>query len=194
MGANHSFDPNEGDDDFYWKNTITRLLDQGFYVSIDYPAHLHEKVLPMFTKGVWQCRTFIPLLHVVIPEFETSSPNLTVKIDDVNFKATNAGVWCSHFHELTDSNRFTGWGEYGTDIVVKRSESVPVVKSTPVVKPVKEIQKKNSGVVIDTDPMGLDADAPSRLKPEVEVKASVFVPKTADSVADMYADGAKEDP
>ena len=200
MGANHSFNPEEGDPDLYWKNTVTKLLDKGFYVSIDYQAHLHGIVLKMFSKGVWQCRTFVPLLHVRIPNLEDSSPNLTVKFDDVNFAATNRGVWCFHSHELTDSNKFTGWGEYGTDVVIKRATVIDVADLPPAeaLKKVHEVQaqhRKNSGVVIDTDPMGLDADAPSKLKPDPEeVQASVFVAKTPDAVADAYADGAKEDP
>ena len=195
MGANHSFDVEHEVKDTYWKETITRLLDQGFYVSLDYPAHLHSLVLPMFSKGVWQCRTFIPMLRVCIPNLEDSNPNLTVKIDDVDFASTNQGVWAWHFHELTDSNKFTGWGDYGTDVVIQKAVSTDVgdMPVKEAAKPVKEPHKKNNNVVIDTNPMGLDADSPSKLKPDVDPIVSVFAPKSVETVADAYAEGETED-
>jgi hypothetical protein len=115
MGANHSFNDTI---DAYWDQSITALLDRGFWVTLDYEAHLHEKVLVALNKGIWQSRLFVPLLSVRIPNIQMSSPNLTVKIDDIDFKATNPGVWCMHFREVTDSNRFTDWVEYDTDVVI----------------------------------------------------------------------------
>jgi len=122
FGANHSFDMDfDGDKTYFsktWNDVVTYFLDRGYMVTLDYPAHQHKDVLSVFTAGVWQSRNFVPLLSVRIPHIETSNPNLTVKIDDIDFAATNAGVWCLHFRELTDSNRFTGWGDYGTDQVI----------------------------------------------------------------------------
>lgn len=123
MGANHSFVSRIAGN--YWDETITELLDRGFWVTLDYEAHEHFRVLEMLNPGVWQSRTFVPLLSVRIPKIQTSSPNLTVKIDDIDFKATNPGVWCMHFHEVTDSNRFTDWVEYGTDVVIELPEEKP---------------------------------------------------------------------
>ena len=122
FGANHSFDMSfDGDKEYFsktWNDAVTYFLDRGYMVTLDYPAHQHKDVLNVFTPGVWQSRNFVPLLSVRIPNIETSSPNLTIKIDDIDFAATNAGVWCLHYRELTDSNRFTGWGDYGTDTVI----------------------------------------------------------------------------
>ena len=121
LGANHSFKvfaiPTK---EFVkqWDSQITYLLDKGFMVTLDYQAQHHEIVLKVLNSGIWQCRNFIPLLGIRIPNIETSSPNLTVKFDDIDFNATNAGVWCMHFHEVTDSNRFTGWNEYTNDIII----------------------------------------------------------------------------
>lgn len=124
LGANHSFDATHYTEYFgkTWEDLVTRLLDRGFWVTLDYPAHQHETVLKMFSPGIWQSRQFVPLLSVRIPKVQTSSPNLTVKIDDVDFKATNPGVWCMHFHEVTDSNRFTDWQDYGTDVVLTEDQ------------------------------------------------------------------------
>ena len=116
MGANHSFSSESLDP--YWDHVITALLDRGFWVTLDYQAHEHETVLKMLNAGIWQCRTFVPLLGVRIPKVQTSNVNLTVKIDDVDFNATNAGVWCLHHHELTDSNRYTSWQDYESDEVL----------------------------------------------------------------------------
>lgn len=125
MGANHSFDVDPTDTTFYWDKTITALLDRGYWVTLDYPAHQHAAVLNMLNKGVWQSRTFVPMLGVRIPKVQTSSLNLIVKIDDIDFKATNPGVWCMHFHEVTDSNRFTDWQEYGSDVVIHAEDDKP---------------------------------------------------------------------
>jgi len=122
MGANHSF---AIDHDSYWDTTITHLLDRGFWVSLDYEAHLHGDVLKMLSKGIWQSRIFVPMLSIRIPHLQTSSQNLTLKFDDVDFKATNAGVWCLNHHEVTDSNRFTDWQDYGSDEVLA-AEVAPV--------------------------------------------------------------------
>src|ERR1035437_4873094 len=137
LGANHSFDAKYDTAHFAktWDQQITYLLDKGYWVTLDYPAHQHETVLKMLNPGIWQSRIFVPLLSVRIPHVETSSPNLTVKIDDVDFKATNPGVWCMHFHEVTDSNRFTDWNEYATDVVIQEQErkvfTVDVGDATP---------------------------------------------------------------
>jgi hypothetical protein len=128
MGANHSFD---GSVDAYWDMTITALLDRGFWVTLDYEAHMHDKVLTMLNKGIWQSRLFVPLLGVRIPEVQTSSPNLTIKIDDVDFKATNEGVWCWNHQAITDANRFTDWQDYGTDFVLTEGQVIPTINPGP---------------------------------------------------------------
>lgn len=118
MGANHSFGYENPGDNTYWDNTITALLDKGFWVTLDYQAHLHDAVLKMLNPGIWQSRLFVPMLSVRIPNLQTSSNNLTIKFDDVDFEATNEGVWCLHHHQVTDSNRFTPWQDYKTDTVL----------------------------------------------------------------------------
>ncbi len=161
LGANHSFDATHYTDYFgkTWEDLVTRLLDRGFWVTLDYPAHQHETVLKMFSPGIWQSRQFVPLLSVRIPKVQTSSPNLTVKIDDIDFKATNPGVWCMHFHEVTDSNRFTDWQDYGTDLVLTEDQvashvgpghilplRVPVAEG-PSIHPLKPVYDGSMNVV-----------------------------------------------
>jgi len=181
MGANHSFDASTSVSP-YWNSTITDLLDRGYWVSLDYPAHQHDIVLKLLSAGIWQSRIFVPLLSVRIPNIQMSSPNLTIKIDDNEFNGSNPGVWCMHFREVTDSNRFTDWTEYGTDIVIKEDVLAPVAhRTTPV---------------INDQEIGLDPNAVSKLKPEDEETKISPIPFIAGPVdaAEAYAEGAKTDP
>lgn len=141
LSANRSFDSVDKVDGVYmvgdtlaadWDKQIHILLSMGYMVSLDYPAHKHHMVLEIIRKETWASRNFVPVLSVQIPHVSTSSNNLTIKIDDINFKATNPGVWCFNHHELTDNNRFTSWNEYGDDLVIR------------------------SSVVVDTGPSGLE--------------------------------------
>lgn len=214
MGANHSFSVDVNDGTLYWDETITKLLDQGFWVTLDYQAHEHQHVLMMLNAGIWQSRLFVPLLSVRIPKVQTSSPNLTVKIDDVDFKATNPGVWCMHFHEVTDSNRFTDWQDYGTDEIitetVEEATILPaglgeVTKTSSLVPPVSNLDKtltaeESFKTPVQNDAsLGLDTEAKSMLKAESDEEKAEENPKaeTPQEAAEMYAgtgsaDGAKE--
>lgn len=173
MGANHSFDITN---QTYWSETISKLLDHGYWVTLDYPAHEHNIVLEMLAPSTWVSRKFVPLLSVRIPHIETSSANLTVKIDDIDFKATNPGVWCMHYTEVTDSNRFTGWQEYESDTIagdpadiptgsIRAKEVAPVTPNIPVT-----LAPIASTPTINNTDIGIDVDSKSLLKPEpVEV-------------------------
>jgi len=205
LGANHSFDVEANSDveNKNWNDLATHLLDRGFWVTIDYQAHQHKDVLNIFSAGVWQSRLFVPLLSVRIPKIEMSSPNLTVKIDDIDFKATNPGVWCRHFTELTDSNRFTDWQDYVTDEDVTGQVNISaspshdvlptpmppyVVRKEPereityidpsdlIAKQVKAVEKAETPVQNDAS-LGLDPTSPSQLKAEAdeEVKSEVVL-------------------
>jgi hypothetical protein len=126
LGANHSFDPElvtKGNAGKAWNELVTSLLDRGFFVTLDYQAHMHNLVLPMLSAGVWQSRLFIPMLAVRIAKIQTSHPNLTVKFDDIDFSATNEGVWCLNHREITDSNRFTPWQDYTSDQILSAIET-----------------------------------------------------------------------
>jgi len=206
MGANHSFSVDPTDTTFYWDNTITALLDKGFWVTLDYQAHNHEQVLMMLNKGIWQSRLFVPLLSVRIPKVQTSSNNLTVKIDDIDFNATNPGVWCIHHHELTDSNRFTSWQEYGTDELLELPTAAVSVK--PVAAKVTTVADNTKSLVAATDTtseddipvkndemLGLDVKPTTALKPEEGIQDEKLpVTATPEDAAAAYAAGAKADP
>jgi hypothetical protein len=208
MGANHSFTC--GNLDPYWDKTITALLDKGFWVTLDYQAHEHVDVLKMLNPGIWQSRIFVPLLSVRIPNVQTSSVNLTIKIDDIDFNATNEGVWCLNHHEVTDSNRFTPWQDYVSDqTVASLAGAVP----NPVLRiPVPDTKLKvavpepvyadinkpelNMDAVKNLIDAGLDPATPSMLKADLEEKEvpEISSIKSPDDAAEAYAAGATEDP
>lgn len=203
MGANHSFKIDQHDWN-YWDSTVTTLLDKGFWVSIDYPAHQHEQVLKILNPGIWQSRLFVPILSVRIPHVQTSSTNLTIKIDDVDFKATNAGVWCMNHHEITDSNRFTDWQDYGTDEVIAPLSGpvpnpvlrvpVPAPVFADINKPALNLEKVKAALdpdVKNDGSLGLDPTAPSQLKPEnEEEKVQTSVIESPKDAAEAYAEAA----
>ena len=62
--------------------------------------------------------TFIPQISVKIPNLTAYNKNATVKIDDIDFKATNEGVWCHSLAQLQPKTLFTDWSEYGNDEVI----------------------------------------------------------------------------
>lgn len=198
MGANHSFVVDIKDE--YWDKTITELLDRGFWVTLDYQAHEHEIVLKMLNPGIWQSRIFVPLLGVRIANFAKSSPNLTVKIDDIDFNATNEGVWCFQYRELMDSNRFTDWGDYGTDSVITDEAVQTKVVAKSVVKTATVEQVDNTPITQETlnnTEVGLDTEPTTALKPEVNESVSPQVSEivnTPEDAAAAYAEGATADP
>jgi hypothetical protein len=190
MGANHSFSATS--EDPYWDQVITTLLDKGFWVTLDYQAHEHETVLKMLNPGVWQCRTFVPLLGVRIPKVQNSSPNLTIKIDDIDFNATNPGVWCLHHHEITDSNRFTDWNEYSTDEVVSAMVGgapnpvlqVPITSPAPVIEEVLKPESTASveSASLNNQDLGLDTE------PKITTEEVVSTPNVSTKdAAEAYA-------
>ncbi len=203
MGADHSFDLDPTDNTHYWDLTIQSLLTRGFWVTLDYQAHQHEHVLKMLSNTVWSSRMFVPLLSIRIPKIQTSSVNLTVKIDDIDFKGTNPGVWCMHYHEVTDSNRFTDWVEYINDFIVKEdvvkdeemqpAEVYAAIPPKVEPAPIKPERVSDTTVVKNDTQLGLDPEPKSMLKGEPE-RIMEKLNLSAVDAAEAYADGAKVDP
>jgi len=168
-----------------WDKQILFLLNAGFMVSLDYPAHKHGMVLNILNQDVWQSRNFVPVLSVAIPHVNTSNINLTIKIDDINFGATNPGVWCMNHHEVTDSNRFTSWSEYVDDVIITTEQPKQALN-----KPLSDVKNQAE--------LGLDPDAKSQLKPEDEetqiqtVKTSTI--QTTNDAVEAYTAGTTKDP
>ncbi len=216
LGANHSFYTLHHTQNFWdtWNAQIIDLLGRGFFVTLEYQAHEHDVAYKNLKQEIWKSRNFIPLVSVRIPHIETSSANLTIKIDDVDFKATNPGVWCMHFSEVTDSNRFTDWIEYESDQVLSAIQSTVTTKyadgtTATGVPPLPELSPEeqalaelsNLGQEIEAEilplnntEMGLDPNAKSALKEVKDDTPAAVVNTTPEAAADAYTKGTTSDP
>jgi len=121
LGANHSFDPAKDmiatgfdvDDAMRgWDGMIFPLLMEGYLVSLDFDLRFAQAILE---SGYNEYDNFIPQISVKIPHVRAFNYNAMLKIDDMDFKATNPGVWCHPIHALLERDRFTDWREYGKD-------------------------------------------------------------------------------
>ena len=118
FGANHSFADRVFVEE--WIEMIEHFLKQGLWCSLDIPLELAKYIKE---SNLNNYAKFIPQLRVVIPDVAKWNANTTVKIDDVGFNKTNAGVWVHQLRNLTveddhwnDSNStFTSWKMYSSD-------------------------------------------------------------------------------
>lgn len=117
LGANQSFDvklPYGTDEEQKgWDTLVFGLLDEGFTVTLDYDVKYHEWVLE---SGYNERINFISQISVKIPYIDQLNYNACIKIDDKDFKATNAGVWIHQVHDLQDREKFTDWSKYEEDV------------------------------------------------------------------------------
>ncbi len=117
FGANHSYNPVTADEFEDWDLMIRAFTDQEILCSLDIPSTIN---LEWFLDGgLVESDYFIPQLRVVVPYVKQWNYNTMVKIDDKDFKASNPGVWCHSLHDLMDREKFTDWGKYGLDKVIK---------------------------------------------------------------------------
>jgi len=119
FGANHSFPPLADDDaDAWqsWETMIQALLDRGYWCTLDLDV---RHVSGLCEGGLVEHSQFVPMISVKMPYARLLGYNATVKIDDRDFAATNAGVWCHSLHDLMDRKQFTSWNQYAKDEVIK---------------------------------------------------------------------------
>ena len=124
FGANHSFDPenilnDKSDYDYYkeWEDMIEHFLNKDVLCTLDIPLDAVQGTF--HDGGLCEKDNFIPQIRVPLPYTKLWNYNTMVKIDDVDFKATNPGVWCHSLHDLMDRKKFTDWTEYGLDKVIE---------------------------------------------------------------------------
>jgi len=116
LGANQSFQVTlpYGDEvtNMQWDTLVFGLLEAGYIVTLDYDLVYHEYVLEA---GYNERNNFISQISVKLPYIDQLNYNACIKIDDKDFKATNAGVWVHQVHDLKDRSKFTDWTKYGED-------------------------------------------------------------------------------
>ena len=120
FGANQSFPKYIHADDaeswFEWEEMIAECLEAGFLCTLDLDV---AGVEGLVESRLVEHRNFIPQISVKIPYLQLLGYNATVKIDDIDFNATNYGVWCHSLQDLTSRDKFTSWNEYGKDEIIK---------------------------------------------------------------------------
>jgi len=119
FGANQSF-PNLATDDADgwrpWERMIDQCLTAGLWCTLDFDVAVVQGVLECIFIGH---RRFIPQISVKLPYLTQLGYNATIKLDDLDFDATNPGVWCHRLRDLTTTEAFTGWDAYSKDIIIK---------------------------------------------------------------------------
>ena len=112
-GANRTFQYNIGTHVFQMR----KLLDNGYYVTIDYPYADHEEVKKRFAL-IWNEPRFIPFCSIIFKDSDDDR-QLHFKIDDVTFKHSNPGVWTMSMKDYKDKAGFTDWDQYAKDEIIK---------------------------------------------------------------------------
>ena len=116
FGANHSFNPKDDHMWRKWEIYIMHFVNQDILCSIDIP---YDKAETFLQSAIVERNNVIPQIRIPMPYVQQWPYNTMLKIDDVDFKATNPGVWCHSLHELKDKNKFTDWSQYKLDKVLK---------------------------------------------------------------------------
>jgi hypothetical protein len=115
FGANHSFDPRNNLDWQRWEGMVGAFLSKGYLCSLDIPI---TAVADFNDTGLCEYRNFIPQIRVSVPYTKLWNYNTMLKIDDVDFDATNPGVWTHSLHSLMSRDTFTSWDQYSKDQTV----------------------------------------------------------------------------
>lgn len=116
FGANQSFKPTTRTEWLQWTDMIHVCLEAGYWCTLDLEP---EYVETMLEYGLTEKRRFIPQISVRIPYLTQLGYNATIKLDDVDFEATNPGVWCHSLQSLATRETFTEWDQYKQDEIIK---------------------------------------------------------------------------
>lgn len=116
FGANHSYDPVLNNDWEAWESMIQHFLEKDILCTLDIPL---DACREFHDGGLCEYDGFIPQIRVPLPYTKLWNYNTMVKIDDLDFKSTNPGVWCHSLHDLMDREKFTDWAKYGLDKVIE---------------------------------------------------------------------------
>ena len=106
---------------------VNRLLNDGYYVTIDYQYAIHNEVKKRYS-AVWQHEKFIPFCSVIFENSEEDN-KLCFKIDDVDFNTSNKGVWTMNMEDFKKQAGYTTWDEYKQDKPIEEKEIWPTVVS-----------------------------------------------------------------
>lgn len=109
LAANHSYKNRDFD---LWATFVTDLVAQ----LSSYAITLESSYLELSTDLIRLCKanSVHLMVGVAIPLYHAG---ITVKIDDIDFKCTNPGVWC--YNPIFKTEGFTPWDQYKQDEIIK---------------------------------------------------------------------------
>lgn len=107
---------------------MEKLINDGYYVTVDYPHSLHAEVKEKFAV-LWKNPKFIPFCSIIFPNSENDD-NLCIKVDDVDFNKTNPGVWTMTMDNFKQSAGFTSWEHYKQDEPIEEKQIWPIPAQT----------------------------------------------------------------
>ena len=111
LGANQSFEPTMAFEDM-----LMCVLANDIRCTLDFDVQHVQWVLET---GATEDYNFIPMISVKLPNIQQLGYNATLKLDDIDFRATNPGVWCHKVHDIKTRHSFTDWSQYTKDEVIK---------------------------------------------------------------------------
>ena len=114
LGANHSFN---GVDLKKWQKMIDTIIDEPMWCTLDFDYTYFRDIrkwIARWDKNTW----FIPTISIKLPHITEMNYNTMIKLDDINFKATNPGIWSHSMNDLMQTKKFTHWGDYGQDEII----------------------------------------------------------------------------
>lgn len=115
FGANMSFPKlgvNDAEEWYAWEGMVKYFLEREYLCTLDVDVTCVEGLAE---SGLTEYYNFIPMISVKLPYVQQLGYNATIKLDDIDFKGTNPGVWCHSIHNLMDRKVFTDWSEYDKD-------------------------------------------------------------------------------
>jgi len=120
LGANQSFEitgeHGTEAEQVAWDLMVNLCIGAGYLVTLDFDLEDLEWVQE---SGYSEHNNFIPMISVKVPYIEQLGYNANIKIDDVDFNATNKGVWTHSVHSLMDPRKFTNWNQYKQDEIIE---------------------------------------------------------------------------
>ena len=119
LGANQSFqitgDDGTNEENDGWDALVKGLVSD-YFVTLDFDLEDIDWVLE---SGYNENNNFISMVSVKVPYVEQLGYNTCIKIDDIDFNATNKGVWTHSLHSLMDPKKFTNWNQYKQDEIIE---------------------------------------------------------------------------
>ena len=115
-GANRSYMHNH----YQQVLQVIKFIEHGYYVTVDYPFELHQLVSQKYAL-TWKHPKFIPFCSIIFPGSEEDT-SLCFKIDDIEFKKTNPGVWTMSMKDFKSKAGYTKWDDYKKDEPIEENK------------------------------------------------------------------------